>query len=174
VQGLHPVTSDVRWCVHLHESERVRLGTTFGHAWPDTSDLVFPSLEPYWSLPDAWWRGVRWREWHVRSLVVGAWSCVDLTWLGSIRSWLTTSGLDLSCGAMQVDRWDLTAHIQSGDTWTPILDRMQGAARPVIPTGACSRHKTSADREPTTLFWGDAYLRCLAGTCSLSCPFALT
>jgi hypothetical protein len=59
------------------------------------------------------------------------------------------------------------------DMWLHRSDRTLAGLRMVIRTCASGRVVEADNREPTTLFQGDAYKRCLAGSSSHSWLFAL-
>jgi hypothetical protein len=102
------------------------------------------------------------------------WRCVDLTLARRVRSPFGAIDRDL-CVAPS----DLTVEIRHtwlncDDTWTAVSDRTLTcvfghieAARPVTP-------RRQAVRGPMALFRGAFYLSPLAGSSSLSWPFALT
>jgi hypothetical protein len=58
-----------------------------------------------------------------------------------------------------------------GGTWTASSDRTLRDVRLVGWTCASGHPENYADREPMALFRGDTYIRCLAGSSSLSWPF---
>jgi hypothetical protein len=64
--------------------------------------------------------------------------------------------------------------LNRSDTWCASHDRTLGVARPVIPISTSSRCVFSCSEGVTALFRLPLYKRCLAGSSSLSWPFALT
>jgi hypothetical protein len=77
-----------------------------------------------------------------------------------VRSLLTSRGKAL-------DHWRSGDHDLNEDMWTRIVDRMLGCRVSGHPDD-------SAVRSPTALFVGAFYLSPMAGSSSLSWPFALT
>jgi hypothetical protein len=98
----------------------------------------------------------------------------DLTLLRHIRSLCAAFGLNLTGVRNQLDRWNQAAEVKHSDMWLQSHDWMQGGVHPIILIGASDRVRNAGSSEPMALFHGGFYVRPMAGSSSLSWPFALT
>ena len=87
---------------------------------------------------------------------------------------LGASSHHLTMRALRIDRWDQAVDVESGGHIDEDPRPDAGGLRPVSMTCASGRLVKAEGREPTTLFRGGLYLSPLAGSSSLSLPFALT
>ena len=85
-----------------------------------------------------------------------------------------TSSRDLGVALSHLTVEIVQMALNAGDTWTTISDQTLGLVRLVDLTDASGHPELGCNESLIALFCGDAYIRHLAGSSSLSWPFALT
>ena len=91
----------------------------------------------------------------------------ERTWVCGVRSCVGVSDLDITIGIT----WP---RLNAEATWLPSSDLMLVGLCPVNPIGVSGQCLASCSLSPTALFHGGFYLSPMAGSSSLSWPFALT